>query len=147
MNRYNISKASALLGVSSQTLRNWDKNNTLKPSLVTENGYRYYTDDDLAVFLKKEFTFEKLNNIKVFRDTLYDYFGHSANVVIPNTVKSICEDCFECWPGLESITIPKSVESIGVGAFDTCENLTIYAPAGSYAEEYAESYSVPFTAK
>ena len=71
MNKYNISKASALLGVSSQTLRNWDKNNILKPSLVTENGYRYYTDEDLAIYLQKDFKFEKLSNIKVFRDPLY----------------------------------------------------------------------------
>jgi HD superfamily phosphohydrolase len=71
MNKYNISKASALLGVSSQTLRNWDKNNILKPSLVTENGYRYYTDEDLASFLSKEYKFEKLEKNKVFRDPLY----------------------------------------------------------------------------
>ena len=71
MNKYNISKASALLGVSSQTLRNWDKNNILKPSVVTENGYRYYTDEDLASFLCKEYKFEKLEKSKVFRDPLY----------------------------------------------------------------------------
>ena len=71
MNKYNISKASALIGVSSQTLRNWDKNDILKPSIVTEKGYRYYTDEDLAVYLKKEYRFEKMDHIRVFRDTLY----------------------------------------------------------------------------
>ena len=71
MNKYNISKASALIGVSSQTLRNWDKNDILKPSIVTETGYRYYTDEDLAVYLKKEYKFEKMDHVKVFRDTLY----------------------------------------------------------------------------
>ena len=71
MKKYNISKASQLLGVSTQTLRNWDKNNILKPSIVSEKGYRYYTDSDLASFLYNSYEFEKLEKIKVFRDPLY----------------------------------------------------------------------------
>lgn len=74
MKKYNISKASELLGVSPQTLRNWDKNNILKPSIVMDNGYRYYTDDDLNNYLSKvnhKYTFEKLEKSKVFRDPLY----------------------------------------------------------------------------
>lgn len=71
MKQYNISKASALLGVSSQTLRNWDKNGILKPSIVTESGYRYYTDNDLASFISSSYKFEKLEKVKVFRDPLY----------------------------------------------------------------------------
>ena len=74
MKKYNISKASELLGVSPQTLRNWDKNNILKPSIVMDNGYRYYTDCDLNNYLSKvnhKYTFEKLEKAKVFRDPLY----------------------------------------------------------------------------
>ena len=71
MQKYNISKASQLLGVSSQTLRNWDKNGILKPSYINQSGYRYYTEDDLASFLVKDYHFEKLEKVKVFRDPLY----------------------------------------------------------------------------
>ena len=71
MRQYSISKASSLLGVSSQTLRNWDKNGILKPSIVTESGYRYYTDSDIADFLNNNYIFEKLDKVKVFRDPLY----------------------------------------------------------------------------
>ena len=71
MKKYNISKASELLGVSPQTLRNWDKNNTLKPSIVMKNGYRYYTEKDISDFLGNKYTFEKLEKTKVFRDPLY----------------------------------------------------------------------------
>lgn len=71
MIKYNISKASQLLGVSSQTLRNWDKNGILKPSIVTESGYRYYTENDLSSFLVKDYKFDKLKKVKVFRDPLY----------------------------------------------------------------------------
>ena len=60
-----------MLGVSPQTLRNWDKNDILKPSFVSEAGYRYYTECDLVSFLVKEYHFEKLNKVKVFRDPLY----------------------------------------------------------------------------
>ena len=71
MKQYSISKASSRLGVSAQTLRNWDKNGILKPSIITESGYRYYLDSDLAVFLNNNYTFEMLENSKVFRDPLY----------------------------------------------------------------------------
>ena len=71
MNKYNISKASKILGVTSQTLRNWDKNGTLKPSFISESGYRYYTDSDLSKFLDNNYHFEKLEKTKVFRDPLY----------------------------------------------------------------------------
>lgn len=47
-----INKASKLLGVSPQTLRNWDKSNKLKPHHTSANGYRYYSKSDLNKFLK-----------------------------------------------------------------------------------------------
>ena len=71
MKKYNISKASLILNVSGQTLRNWDRKNILKPSIVTSSGYRYYTEDDLASFLANKYKFEKLEKTKVFRDPLY----------------------------------------------------------------------------
>ena len=71
MAKYNISKASKILGVTAQTLRNWDKNEILKPSYVSETGYRYYTDKDLSRFLNNDYKFEKLEKTKVFRDPLY----------------------------------------------------------------------------
>ena len=71
MIKYNISKASKLLKVSAQTLRNWDKNDILKPSFISESGYRYYTDEDLSKFLNNSYEFEKLEKTKVFRDPLY----------------------------------------------------------------------------
>ena len=74
MKNYNITKASKLLGVSAQTLRNWDKNGVLKPSYVTDYGYRYYAEDKLIELkkqLNKNFVFEKFEYTRVFRDPLY----------------------------------------------------------------------------
>ena len=45
-----IGKFAKSLGVSIQTLRNWDKEGKLKPTYVTENGYRYYSKDLLNKF-------------------------------------------------------------------------------------------------
>ncbi|MBR2327423.1 MAG: leucine-rich repeat protein [Clostridia bacterium] len=48
---------------------------------------------------------------------------------------------------LKSINIPKSVTSIDRYSFKGCENLTIYVPAGSYAEKFAKEKNIPFVAE
>ena len=40
-----------MLGVSAQTLRNWDKSGKLKPHHKSANGYRYYEQNDLNMLL------------------------------------------------------------------------------------------------
>ena len=47
-----INKVSKLLGVTPQTLRNWDRDGKLKPHHVSTNGYRYYSKQDLDKFMK-----------------------------------------------------------------------------------------------
>ena len=44
------------------------------------------------------------------------------------------------------VTIPAGVTEIGSSAFDGCKKLTIHAPAGSAAEQYAKKYKIPFKA-
>lgn len=44
------------------------------------------------------------------------------------------------------MTIPASVTEIQDWAFQNCESLTIYAPAGSYAEQYARENNIKFEA-
>lgn len=51
MEYYSINKFSKILGVSAQTLRNWDKSNRLKPHHTTLNGYRYYSQEQLNSIL------------------------------------------------------------------------------------------------
>ncbi len=50
---------------------------------------------------------------------------------------------YEC-EELSGITIPKSVTSIGYAVFDGCPSLTLHCAAGSYAEQYAQSYAIPY---
>ena len=44
---YPIHEFSKIIGVSAQTLRNWDANGKLHPHHTTVSGYRYYSDEQL----------------------------------------------------------------------------------------------------
>ena len=44
---YSINEFSKILGVSAQTLRNWDNNGKLHPHHTSSNGYRYYSHEQL----------------------------------------------------------------------------------------------------
>ena len=44
---YSIKEFSKILGVSSQTLRNWNANGKLYPHHTSSNGYRYYSQEQL----------------------------------------------------------------------------------------------------
>ena len=44
---YSIHEFSKIIGVSAQTLRNWDANGKLHPHHTTVSGYRYYSDEQL----------------------------------------------------------------------------------------------------
>lgn len=43
-----VKKFAEKLGVTTQTLRTWDKSGKLKPVYRSESGYRYYSDEQLA---------------------------------------------------------------------------------------------------
>ena len=51
MKYYSIGEFATKIGKTVQTLRNWDKNGTLKPSHVTSGGTRYYSQEQLNHFL------------------------------------------------------------------------------------------------
>ena len=51
MKFYSIGEFSKLIGKTTQTLRNWDKDNVLKPHHITNSGYRYYSQEQLNHFL------------------------------------------------------------------------------------------------
>ena len=51
MKYYSIHEFSKTIGVSAQTLRNWDHNGKLHPHHTTASGYRYYSDEQLSQIL------------------------------------------------------------------------------------------------
>lgn len=52
MRYFTINKFSKIVGVTPQTLRNWDKTGRLKPHHTSESGYRYYSEEQLNQALK-----------------------------------------------------------------------------------------------
>ena len=63
MKYYSAKTVSQMLGVSAQTLRNWDKEDKLKPSYVKSNGYRYYSEDLILSYTQERKTKKNLNVI------------------------------------------------------------------------------------
>ena len=63
MKYYSANTVSQMLGVSAQTLRNWDKEGKLKPSYVKSNGYRYYSEDLILSYTQERKTKKNLNVI------------------------------------------------------------------------------------
>ena len=53
---YSIHSLSKMLGVTPQTLRNWDKSGRLKPHHTSDNGYRYYSEDQLSELMQDKKT-------------------------------------------------------------------------------------------
>lgn len=51
MKYYSIGEFSNKIGKTVQTLRNWDKNGSLKPHHITKGGTRYYSQEQLNHFL------------------------------------------------------------------------------------------------
>lgn len=48
-----VAEAAELLGVSSSTLRNWDRSGKLSPRRHPLNGYRLYRRDELESLMKR----------------------------------------------------------------------------------------------
>lgn len=61
MKYYSTKTVAQLLGVTSQTLRNWDREGKLKPSYVKSNGYRYYSEDSILSYTQERKTKKTLN--------------------------------------------------------------------------------------
>jgi len=51
MKYYSVGEFAELIGVTQQTLRNWDKAGKLKPSHIGKSGYRYYSQQQLRYYL------------------------------------------------------------------------------------------------
>ena len=63
MKYYSSRTVTQILGVTAQTLRNWDKEGKLKPSYVKSNGYRYYSEDSILSYTQERKTKKNLNVI------------------------------------------------------------------------------------
>lgn len=69
-----------------------------------------------------------------------------GKVTVSDTVQSIGYSAFKDCAELKTVEIPASVSAIDSWSFIYCDNLTIHAPAGSYAEQYAAENNISFVA-
>ena len=63
MKYYSSKTVTQMLGVTAQTLRNWDKEGKLKPTYVKSNGYRYYSEESILSYTQERKTKKNLNVI------------------------------------------------------------------------------------
>ena len=63
MKYYSSKTVTQILGVTAQTLRNWDKEGKLKPSYVKSNGYRYYSEESILSYTQERKTKKNLNAV------------------------------------------------------------------------------------
>ena len=61
MKYYSAKTVTQMLGVTAQTLRNWDKEGKLKPTYVKSNGYRYYSEESILSYTQERKTKKNLN--------------------------------------------------------------------------------------
>ncbi len=54
MRYYSIGEFAKAINVTEQTLRNWDKNGTLKPNHTTSYGKRFYSQEQLNNYIGKD---------------------------------------------------------------------------------------------
>ena len=58
---YSIGEFAKKIGVTIQTLRDWDKSGKLKPAYRSKGNYRYYSEDQLNEILQKRVSNSRLN--------------------------------------------------------------------------------------
>ena len=68
-------------------------------------------------------------------------------VVVMEGLQEIGARAFAGCAYLTDVCLPVSLSKIDTTVFLDCHKLTIHAPAGSYAEQYAKENHIPFVAE
>ncbi len=108
--------------------------------------------------MRGEYTIK--NGTRVIAGGAFEGCDKLTGIMLPDGVETIDNNAFSGCSSLTSIYIPTSVTTIGTPAdlvsintrfdpraFIGCDKLTIHAPAGSYAEQYAKENNIPFVAE
>ena len=88
------------------------------PDEIEEIGMKAFSD---CKFLET-IDLEKCSKLEILDDYLFSNCSSLSSVSLPSNIKEISTSVFES-TSLESVTIPSSVETIGLYAFGWCENL------------------------
>ena len=85
-NFYTIHTASKMLGVTPQTLRNWDRDGKLKPHHTSSNGYRYYSQE------QQELVEDLVQIIAVFSCKLHGKRANKARKIVKELLGDDTDD-------------------------------------------------------
>ena len=83
MKFYSAKTVTKILGVTAQTLRNWDKEDKLKPTYVKSNGYRYYSEESILTYTQERKTKKNLNVIgytRVYKENETELSKQKENI-------------------------------------------------------------------
>ncbi|MBQ5812745.1 MAG: leucine-rich repeat domain-containing protein [Clostridia bacterium] len=108
------------------------------PDTVEYIGYEAFmlTDLDFVSFGK---------SIRYIDENAFDNCSSLREVSLPEGLEELGSEAFANCTGLIHACLPLSLTSIGEDAFNGCPSLTISAPAGSYAAEYAELNDINYS--
>lgn len=80
-------------------------------------------------------------------DAAYAKYSELQEIILPDTLVNLEMNCIRECPKLKKVYVPDSVKYISGDrysfVFEGCPELTIYTPAGSYAEYYAKCHNIP----
>lgn len=89
-------------------------------------------------------------NLTTIKEETFEVCSGLKSVILPDSVTTIegswssMYGAFGDCKNLEKILIPDSVSSIGIGAFQGCDKLTIYGNDGMTSKEFAEEKQIKF---
>ena len=115
--------------------------------VIDSGAFAYYLKKGETVFWSPEKIIIP-EGIEEIRSGAFDC-AEDTEIFFPSTVKALPEHCF-CYVQNLTLHIPASVTEIADELeIETPESAfkVIYAPAGSYAEQYAKEHNIPFEAE
>lgn len=138
------------------------------PDSITKIGYGSFA------FCENLETVNMGNGVEIIEDSAFIGCSKLQNLTLSENLKEIMSGAFCACESIKKVTIPKGVTTLEEvafggctsleeahipasvtemkgtgqsGVFTDCSKLTIYAPAGSYAEQYAKDNGIPFVAE
>ncbi|MBR3843996.1 MAG: leucine-rich repeat protein, partial [Clostridia bacterium] len=86
-----------------------------------------------------------MSGVTSIGDAAFSQCTGLTSLTIPDSVTTMGTYVFSRCSNLKAVTIPETVTAMGGDIFTGChEDLVIYGTDGSYAETYANTYSIPF---
>ena len=95
----------------------------------------------------KEVVFAEGSQLKTIGSQAFHYNSALTSVRLPDTVTVLKGSAFGYCANLRDVYIPDGVFSMTKTTFQQSPNVVLSVAAGSYAENYAKQYGIPYTTR